>query len=106
MLGVATPLLAEACELPMVDVRVSRGAPAKGETKPSRGEGIMLDCVGENAPNLMVAALPAGIRVLELLELLAGENTARGDCTLGFLMRPCCCSFGSANGSAKRLLPG
>ena len=101
VLGVATPLLAEAWELLTVEVRVRTEAPAKGEAKPSRGEGIMLGFVGENAPNLIVAVLPAGMRVFELLELVAGEKIARGDCRLGLFSDPCCCSLGSAKGSGK-----
>ena len=80
--GVAWPLPAEFCEL-MVELRVMRGAPAKGEARVDRGEGIRLCCLGEKAPNLMVAASPSGSSEQEVLELPPEEKMASGDWRLG-----------------------
>ena len=74
-----------------MELLLSSGAPAKGEARVVRGEGMRLDCFGENAPNFMLLMLPAGTRVLELLELPAGEKIARGDCKDGYGARGCCC---------------
>ena len=74
----------EVWELKAELLRDSKGAPAKGDAILETWDEAMTDAlIGENAPNLMVATLPAGMRVLELLELPAGENMANGDCKEG-----------------------